>query len=424
MSEMQQILEATATVSRPSYGAARNRRKRVVVVSGRSSWRMGVKMLLIWMSLSSLSILGTCSSSSFSVGNDLYKILGVTKDASSGDVQKAYRRMALKHHPDKVPSDQREQASKTFKEIGRAYDVLNDDDKRKKYDQYGPASLEPNFQPAFSSSSHHHGAGGGGAAPQFSFSSPGGNNGAVPPSMPGFSFFGNPGGGPGGGGGGAAGLGLDDILASFMGQDTFRGSSADFARQQQQQQQPQPPRQQPPPQRVKEYTRSVYCTLKELAINNTRGKVVKKLKVTLKDGRERIFPIVIQPGWKEGTKIRFKATVHFPAHLTFVIKERPHTFLIRQGNDLIWPHCKLTPGQVERGAKLKIPLPQHEENVKETIVVPPGTANDTKSMIIPNKGMPIQGGPERGNLIIHFQIVPHSSSHHKTTKEEPTSSRQ
>eukprot|EP00978_Attheya_sp_CCMP212_P005199 scaffold11552_cov50-Attheya_sp.AAC.10 len=413
-----------ATVSRPSCGGARNRRKRGVVVSGRSSsWRMGrimgVKMLviLLWMGLlSSLSIMGTCSSSSFSVGNDLYKILGVPKDASSGDVQKAYRRMALKHHPDKVPSEQREQASKTFKEIGRAYDVLNDDDKRKQYDQYGPASLEPNFQPAFSSS-HPHGPGGGGAAPQFSFSSPGGHNG-VPPSMPGFSFFGNPG---GAGGGGAAGLDLDDILASFMGQDAFRASSADFARQQQPQQ---PPRQQQqPPQRVKEYTRSVYCTLKELAINNARGKVVKKLKVTLKDGRERIFPIVIQPGWKEGTKIRFKATVQFPAHLTFVIKERPHTFLIRQGNDLIWPHCKLTPGQVERGAKLKIPLPQNEENVKETIVVPPGTANDTKSMIIPNKGMPIQGRPERGNLIIHFQIMP-SSSHHKTTKEEPTSSRQ
>lgn len=67
---------------------------------------------------------------------DYYAILGVKKDASQDDIQKAYRKLARKFHPDvnKAP-----EAEVKFKEIGEAYEVLKDEDKRQKYDQYGSA---------------------------------------------------------------------------------------------------------------------------------------------------------------------------------------------------------------------------------------------------------------------------------------------
>ena len=67
---------------------------------------------------------------------DYYEILGVKKDASQDDIQKAYRKLARKLHPD---VNKAADAESKFKDIGEAYEVLKDEDKRKKYDQYGSA---------------------------------------------------------------------------------------------------------------------------------------------------------------------------------------------------------------------------------------------------------------------------------------------
>ncbi|XP_016295446.1 dnaJ homolog subfamily B member 6-like [Sinocyclocheilus anshuiensis] len=67
---------------------------------------------------------------------DYYEILGVTKNASHDDIKKAYRKKALKWHPDKNPNN-KEQAEKMFKEISEAYEVLSDENKRRPYDRYG-----------------------------------------------------------------------------------------------------------------------------------------------------------------------------------------------------------------------------------------------------------------------------------------------
>ena len=67
---------------------------------------------------------------------DYYKILGVGKDSSTGDIKKAYRKLAIKYHPDKNPDDSN--AEVKFKEISEAYDVLSDDDKRSAYDNPNP----------------------------------------------------------------------------------------------------------------------------------------------------------------------------------------------------------------------------------------------------------------------------------------------
>jgi len=71
---------------------------------------------------------------------DFYATLEVAKGASTADIKKAYRRLALKWHPDKNPTNQ-EEATKKFKELSEAYEVLSDDKKRKTYDQFGHEGL-------------------------------------------------------------------------------------------------------------------------------------------------------------------------------------------------------------------------------------------------------------------------------------------
>lgn len=70
------------------------------------------------------------------MADDYYQTLGVTRTASAEEIQKAYRKLARKHHPDMNPDDAA--AKKRFQEIQQAYDVLNDPQKRQKYDQFGP----------------------------------------------------------------------------------------------------------------------------------------------------------------------------------------------------------------------------------------------------------------------------------------------
>uniref|UniRef100_A0AAY5EVV0 J domain-containing protein n=1 Tax=Electrophorus electricus TaxID=8005 RepID=A0AAY5EVV0_ELEEL len=71
---------------------------------------------------------------------EYYQILGVQKSASPDDIKKAYRKLALKWHPDKNP-DNKEEAEKKFKEISEAYEVLSDANKRSVYDRYGKEGL-------------------------------------------------------------------------------------------------------------------------------------------------------------------------------------------------------------------------------------------------------------------------------------------
>src|SRR5438552_3579683 len=72
---------------------------------------------------------------------DYYEILGVTRTASADEIKRAYRRMAMKYHPDRADGD-KSQAELKFKECAEAYEVLSDDNKRRRYDQFGHQGVQ------------------------------------------------------------------------------------------------------------------------------------------------------------------------------------------------------------------------------------------------------------------------------------------
>ena len=81
---------------------------------------------------------------------DYYEVLGVAKTATADEIKSAYRKLAMKYHPDRNPGDKA--AEEKFKEAAEAYDVLHDPDKRQRYDQFG--------HQAFANDQGGYGAGG------------------------------------------------------------------------------------------------------------------------------------------------------------------------------------------------------------------------------------------------------------------------
>jgi len=71
---------------------------------------------------------------------DFYEILGISKNADAAEIKKAYRKSALKYHPDKNPGDK--EAEENFKLAAEAYEVLSDPNKKAKYDQYGHQAFD------------------------------------------------------------------------------------------------------------------------------------------------------------------------------------------------------------------------------------------------------------------------------------------
>ena len=81
-----------------------------------------------------------------STKRDFYEVLGVPKNASDEDIKKAYRKLAMKYHPDRNQGDAAKEAEAKFKEVKEAYEMLSDAQKRAAYDQYGHAGVDPNMR--------------------------------------------------------------------------------------------------------------------------------------------------------------------------------------------------------------------------------------------------------------------------------------
>jgi len=147
------------------------------------------------------------------------------------------------------------------------------------------------------------------------------------------------------------------------------------------------------------YKYRVGCTLEELAVGKT-----KKLKMTFQD-KQRIYNIKLRPGWKDGTKVTFQGKKNIPT-MVFVIEELPHQYLERREDNLHYTHY-ISESLIRAEINLNILLPSGE-NWSRTLNINNGLSNSVlangKRLVIPSKGMPIKGGPTRGNLIVEFRI--------------------
>src|SRR5687767_13357697 len=73
---------------------------------------------------------------------DYYEVLSVSRTASGEEIKRAYRRLAMKYHPDRAGDGQKDEYEVHFKECAEAYEVLSDDEKRRRYDQFGHAGVQ------------------------------------------------------------------------------------------------------------------------------------------------------------------------------------------------------------------------------------------------------------------------------------------
>src|SRR3989339_680177 len=80
-----------------------------------------------------------------STKRDYYEVLGIQKTSSLDEIKKAYRNLAMQHHPDRVPQEKKKEAEEKFKEISEAYAVLSDTQKRSLYDQYGHSGIDQKY---------------------------------------------------------------------------------------------------------------------------------------------------------------------------------------------------------------------------------------------------------------------------------------
>ncbi|KAF9207684.1 hypothetical protein CPC16_006456 [Podila verticillata] len=375
------------------------------------------------------------------MGKDYYVILDVPKNAEDDQIKKAYRKLALKYHPDKNPAPE---AQKMFQDISEAYEVLSDKNKRAIFDQYGEDGLKggiPTGGPSEGAGGFPGGGfpGGGagfsgfppGATFSFSSSGPGGRSSGFQPreakdifeqffsslggaGAGGFGdddddMFGRARGGMGGfprssmgGMGGMPGMSGMGGMPGGMPGSKFRQQQSSTSSSSQQQQQ------QPSGQKPAALERPLPVSLEDLQ----KG-VTKRLKVTRKatesSGRssEKILQVEVRPGWKSGTKIRFpregdELTNGDIQDIVFVIEEKPHDTFTRQGDDLA-TNLELTLVEALTGFSKSIKtldgktLPISTSGAR---VIQPGQEER-----FPGEGMPISKKPgSKGDLIVKYTV--------------------
>lgn len=255
----------------------------------------------------------------------LYDLLEVSPSASETEIKKAYRKAALKYHPDKPTGD-----TEKFKEVSEAFDILSNGDKRQVYDDYGLEAARGNAPAggnpfAGAGSGNPFGGAGGYGGGHHGFSQADAFNifsqmGGFGMGDDGFSFSSS---GPGGfGGGHPFGGGAGGMPGGFGGQG-FGGRSA----------------RRPEPDTV---SMPLPVSLEDLFHGG-----VKKMKLNRKglhgERESKVLEVNIKPGWKAGTKINFTNEGDYQPEcqarqtLQFVLEEKPHPVFKRDGtsNNLI-----------------------------------------------------------------------------------------
>lgn len=339
------------------------------------------------------------------MGKDYYKILGVERNATESDLKKAYRRMALKYHPDKNKSPG---AEEKFKDVAEALEVLSDKDKRAVYDKFGEEGLKAGGGRSGNSGSTGNSGGPPSGGPGvYHFSSTAGGPGVDPFETfrhmfdgedPFASFFG---GSAGRGSVGGSPSGRTMFYTNINGQDHMDvddagyglggGMSGGIPRGQ---------KQQDPP-----VTRDLPVTLEEVYTGVVKKMKIKKQVLSSKRSAEKVLSIDVKPGWKSGTKITFpkegdEKPNTIPADVIFVLKDKPHPKFKRDGSDIIYT-ANISLRDALCGTTITIPLLEGGQmSYSLTDIVNPNT---TKRIV--GKGLPLPKEPKaRGDLLIDFNI--------------------
>jgi len=327
------------------------------------------------------------------MGKDYYKILGVEKNASPEEIKKAYKKKALKRHPDRVSQDKKEEAQKKFQEIGEAFEVLSDPEKKKIYDQVGEDGLKGDIPEGASGFSGFGGMPRGGGT-TFHFTSSNADDifrnffGTSDPFQAEGGSFGFPG-MMGGRMGGLGGGGFGDMMG-----DNMSGGSRG-----------QPHRSQ---KKADPIEHRLNVSLEELYNGTTKRMRITSKKVDGATGR--VVPvtsdkeIIVKPGWKNGTKITFanegdEMPGVIPADIVFIVQSKPHDRFVRDGDDLIYS-CPVSLHDALCGVRTSVlSLDNRSINIEARHV----TSDTVK--IFPGEGMPNNKKRTKGDLRVKFQIV-------------------
>lgn len=301
------------------------------------------------------------------MGKDYYRILDVPKTATDDEIKRAYRKLALKYHPDKNKSPG---AEERFKEIAEAYEVLSDKKKRDIYDQYGEDGLKggiPGGNGGTFTSYTFHGD------PRATFAQFFGTANPFQSFFDGFGFADDDG----------------DPFTVIIGGTPSRNMS----------------RSQDPP-----VEHELYVSLEDIYNGCT-----KKMKITRKvlrqDGslqkEEKLLNIDIKPGWKAGTKITFpregdQGRNKIPADVVFTLRDKSHPFLKRDGSDLKYT-AKISLKQALCGCTVEVPTLFGQKctlNLNNEIIKP------TTVKRLSGQGLPYPKDPSRkGDLVVVFDIM-------------------
>ena len=270
-----------------------------------------------------------------------YDILGVSKNANPVEIKKAYRKLAMKEHPDKNPGDK--QAEDRFKKISQAYEVLSDTGKKQKYDTFGEAGLKNS-----------------GPGPSSNFRS------------------------------------TDDIFSNFFNQSDFNhnfSQSHSFSSNQRM------GNSEVQHALMCSLEDLYYGKTKKIKISR-KVQDINTRKIHLDS---KIITIEVRKGWKNGTKIRFtgdgdRLLGRPPQDIVFIINTSPHPFFKRNKDDLSC-EISITVGESLYGFKRHVKfIDKSLINIDVDVCSPPG-----KFHIINSKGMPNKKGGF-GDLHVYYNI--------------------
>ncbi|RME15037.1 MAG: molecular chaperone DnaJ [Bdellovibrio sp.] len=286
---------------------------------------------------------------------DYYSILQVPKNASAEELKKAYRKLALKYHPDKNPGDK--QAEEMFKKVSEAYDVLRDPQKRKLYDQFGHISTQPGFNPE----AYQQAAGA---------------------SFEGFNPF------------GAGGFGAQRVYTTDTAYDIFNEFFGDIfggAR-----------RRAPRPTKGSDLRYTLSITYEEAA----KGCEKPIRFVRRRNGRDDTVSLTVKvpPGVREGQRLKLKGEGDSGAHngppgdLYVVIHLLKHPLFKRSGNNVTMD-LPLSFVDAILGTEVTIPTLTGKAKLK----IPPGT-QPKQVFRLKGKGFPALGKHPTGDMLVRVII--------------------